>query len=68
MRVEALSRLITTKKKSHHRSEIQIFLKNPSVGEDECLAITNDNTWMTLIIKYLELGICKSEEEKMMRQ
>jgi len=38
------------------------------VGEAECLAITEDDTWMTPIVKFLELGICKSEEEKTIRQ
>jgi len=47
---------------------VQIYLNNPSAGEAECLAITEANTWMTSIIQYLELGICKSEEEKTIRQ
>jgi len=68
MRVDALSRLATTKKKNHHRSVVQICLRSPSVGEAEFLAITKDDTWMTSIIKYLELGISKPDEEKTMRQ
>ena len=66
-RADTLSRHATTKK-SHHISVVQICLKNPSVGEAECLAITEDDTWMTPIVKFLELGICKSEEEKTIRQ
>ena len=64
----ALSRLATTKKKSHHRSVVQIYLKQPSVGEAECLVVTEADTWMTLIIQYLELDTCKAEEEKTMTQ
>jgi len=51
-RANALSRLSVTKKKSHQRSVIQIWLRHPSVSETECLAITEaeiDN-WMTPII------------------
>jgi len=47
---------------------VQIYLNNPSVGEVECLAITEADTWMTPIIQYMVLGICKSEEEKTMTQ
>jgi len=43
-RVDVLSRLDTTKKKSHHRSIVQISLRNPSVGVAECLAMTKDET------------------------
>lgn len=43
-RVDALSRLATTKKKSHHRSIGQICLKQPSVGEVECLAVIEADT------------------------
>ena len=32
------------------------------------MALTRDDTWRTPIIKYLELGIYKPEEEKTMRQ
>ena len=47
---DALSRLATTKKKSHHRYVVQICLKRPSVGEAKCLAVTETETWMTPII------------------
>ena len=43
-RVDALSMLATTKKKSHHKSVVHICLKNSSVGEAECLAIPGDDT------------------------
>lgn len=43
-------------------------MKNPSVGEAECLAVTEADTWITPIIQYLELGTCKPGEEKTMRQ
>jgi len=32
-RANALSRLATTKKKSHHRCIVQLFLRSPSVGQ-----------------------------------
>ena len=67
-RVDALSWLATTKKKSHHRSVVQIFLKNPNMGEVECLVVIENVSWMTSIIQYMELGICKPEEEKTMKQ
>jgi len=67
-RVDALSRLARTKKKSHHRSLVQIYLKHSNVGEVECLVIIEVETWMNMIIQYLQLGICKPEEEKTMRQ
>jgi len=67
-RADALSRLATTKKKSHHKFVVQIHLKNPSVGEAECLAVIEVDTWMNPIIQYLELGTCKPEVEKTMRQ
>jgi len=68
VRADALSRLATTKKKSHHKSVIQISLRNPNVGEVECLAVTEDETLMTPIENYLELSVCKPKEEKTMRQ
>jgi len=55
-RADALSRLVSTKKQSHHRSVIQVHLKQPSVGKAECLAITEVDTWMSPIIQYLEHG------------
>jgi len=69
-RVDALSRLSITKKKSHQRSVIQIWLRHPSVSETECLAIAEaeTNNWMTPIIQYLKDGTCKPEEEKTMKQ
>jgi len=30
--------------------------------------VTEDDTWMTLLAKYLEHDVCKLEEEKVMRQ
>ena len=49
-RADALSCLATTKKQSHHWSVVQIHLKQPSVGDVECLAITkieaqSSNIW-----------------------
>jgi len=38
-RADALSRLASTKKQSHHSLVIQIHFKQPSVGDVECLAI-----------------------------
>jgi len=64
-RANTLSRLATTKKKIHHRSVVQIHLKNPNVGEAECLAVTKTDTWMNPIIQYLKLNICKLEEKEM---
>ena len=51
-RVDALSRLSTTKKKSHHRSVMQIWLRQPSMAETECLAVIGieAETWMIPII------------------
>jgi len=37
------------------------------VGEAECLAVTEAETWMTPIIQYLEIGTCKLEEENNLR-
>ena len=50
-RVNVLSRLLVTKKKSHQRSVIQIWLRHPCVLETECLTIaeTKTDNWMTLI-------------------
>jgi len=45
-RDDALSLLATTKKKSHHISVVQICLKRSSVGEAECLTVTETNTWI----------------------
>ena len=69
-RVDALSRLLVTKKKSHQRSVIQIWLRHPSVSEIECLAIAEAETdnWMTPIILYLKDDTCNPEEEKAMKQ
>jgi len=69
-RVDALSRLSTTKKKIHHRSVMQVWLRQPSVAKAERLAVTNEKneTWMTLIVQYLEYDTCKPEEEKAMKQ
>lgn len=47
---DTLSRLTSKKKQSHHRSVVQIHLKQPSVGDAECLAITETDTWMGPII------------------
>lgn len=51
-RVDVLSGLLVTKKKSHQQSVIQIWLRCPSVSEIECLAIAEAKTdnWMTPII------------------
>ena len=63
-RVDILSKLSVTKKKSHQRP------RHPSVYETKCLAIAEAETdnWMTLIIQYLEDGTCKPEQEKTMKQ
>jgi len=63
-RVDALSRLASSKKQSHHRSVVQMRLPQPSVGDAECMAITETHTWMTLIIQYLEHGTCQPGEER----
>lgn len=65
-RADTLSRLVTTKKKSHHKSMVQIHLKSPNVGEVECLAIIEVDTWMTPIIHVAYT--CKPEDENAMRQ
>jgi len=67
-KVDALSQLTTTKKKGHHMFVIQVWLRQPSVAEVECLAITEIETWMTPIVRYLEHDTCKLEEEKAMKQ
>ena len=69
-RTDALFRLSVTKKKSHQRSVMQIWLRHHSVSEIECLAVADAETdsWMTPIIQYLKHGTCKLEEEKMMKQ
>jgi len=66
-RADTLSRLASTKMQSHHWSVIQIHLKQPSVGEAECMAITEVDTWMSLIIQYLKYGTCKPGSEKAIR-
>jgi len=68
--VDALSRLSTSKKKSYHKSVVQIWPRQPSVAEVECLTITNTEieTWMTPIVQYLKHGTCKLEDEKAMKQ
>ena len=66
-REDALSRLASTKKQNHHRSVVQIRLKQPSVGDAECLAVTETDTWMGPIIQYLEYGTCKPGDEKEIR-
>ena len=69
-RANALSRLSTTKKKSHHWSVMQIWLRQPSATETECLAVTEAEaqTWMTPIVRYHEHGTCKPKEGKAMKQ
>ena len=67
MRVDALSWLATTKKKSHHRSVVQIQLRQPSMGEAECMTVTRVETWMSPIIQYLDHDTCQSKEEKALR-
>jgi len=66
-RADTLSRLASTKKQSHHRSIIQVHLKQSSVGEAECLAINEVDTWMSQIIQYLEHDTCKPDTEKATR-
>jgi len=71
-RVDILSKLSVTKKKSHQRSVIQIWLRHPSVTEAECLTTNEDeaeaDNWMTPIIQYLRDGTCKPDQEKAMKQ
>jgi len=71
-RVDILSKLTVTKKKSHQRSVIQIWLRHPSVSETECLAIdeaeAETDNWMTTAIQYLKDETCKPEQEKEMKQ
>ena len=49
---------------------MQIWLRQPSVAEAECLAITGaeSETWMTPIIQYLVQRTCRLEDEKAMKQ
>ena len=63
-----LSRLATTKKKRHHKSVMQIWLRQPSVAKVECLIVTETKTWMIAIIRYLEHGTCPKEKKAMKRQ
>ena len=73
-RADILSKLSVTKKKSHQRSVIQIWLRHPTVteAEAECLAIKEEeaeaDNWMTPIIQYLTDGTCKADQEKAMKQ
>jgi len=73
-RADILSKLSVTKKKSHQRSVIQIWLRHPSVTEveAECLAIEKEeaeaDNWMTPVIQYLTDGTCKADQEKAMKQ
>ena len=71
-RANILSKLSVTKKKSHQRSVIQIWLRHPSVteAEAECLAIeeAEADNWMTPVIQYLMAGTCKADQEKVMKQ
>jgi len=69
-RFDALSWLSVTKKKSHQRSVMQVWLRHPSVSETECLAVaeTKADSWMTPIIQYLKHSTCKPEEQKTMKQ
>jgi len=57
--------LSVTKKKSHQRSVIQIWLRHPSVSETECLAIdeveVETYNWMAPIIQYMKDDTCKLE-------
>ena len=65
---DALSRLASSKKQSHHRSVVQVRLAQPSVGDAECMTITGTHTWMTPITQYLEHGTCQPGEEKNIRR
>ena len=65
---DALSRLASSKKQSHHRSVIQVRLAQPSVGDAECMTVTKIHTWMTPITQYLEHGTCQPGEEKSIRR
>ena len=73
-RADILSKLSVTKKKSHQRSVIQIWLRHPSVteAEAECLAIEEAeieaDSWMTPVIQYLTAGMCKADQEKAMKK
>jgi len=44
-----LFRLATTKRKGLHHSVIYAVLKSQSVSMDKCMAITEEETWMTPI-------------------
>ena len=67
-RADALSRLTSTKKQSHHRSVVQVRLAQLSVGDAECMTITETHTWMTPITQYLEHGTCQPGEQKNIRR
>jgi len=67
-RADALSRLTSSKRQSHHRSVVQVRLAQPSVGDAECMTITETHTWMTPITQYLEHGTCQPGEEKNIRR
>jgi len=71
-RADILSKLSVTKKKSHQRSVILIWMRHPSVSEAKCLAIdeaeAEANNWMTLVIQYIRDDTCKPEQEKAMKQ
>ena len=65
-RADALSKLASTKPGGNNRSLIQEMLQNPSISEEEkVLAITSqDQGWMTPIIKYLKEGTLHAEEKE----
>ena len=75
-RADILSKLSVTKKKSHQRSVIQIWLRHPSVTETEteCMAVEEEeaeaeaDNWMTPVIQYLTDGTCTADQEKAMKQ
>ena len=68
-RADLLSKLASTKKRSHHRSIVQQFLESPSVSREEsvCCITQSKETWFEPIRRYITTGQCGEEDERLMR-
>jgi len=68
-RADLLSKLASTKKRSHHKSLVQQTLEAPSVDEKEhaCCTLKKEAAWFEPIQQFLLTGQCAEKEERTMR-
>jgi len=69
-RADLLSKLASTKKRSHHRSVAQQLVERPSVDKEKTVSCVEETkgAWFEPIRQYLLTGQCESKDEPQIRR